>query len=222
MKKQVKKHAEKEVNKENKESHEKQIRLVVFFMSVLIIVIFLVYFLIQESKKFEYDGLKFVKGKQGSLVLYYSSLPISDINGKVIGSLPFYLREDPRNLERISIDGEIRVGKEVILSATPEILKCDDGLLAATTLSMNLGKLGIKAIGATTNKTYAEENNMTYADYDTCLNTNYTTLLFKEGGNSKIRHVDNCYILDTANCEIMNVTERFIVGLYSRLMGVAS
>lgn len=220
MAKKIKNGAKNE-KKRDKSIYERQTRLAVFVMVAAILIIFMIYFLIQESKKFEYKGLEFEKVKEGNLNLYFANLPFSTVSGNVV-YVPTYFRQDPRELERINIStltGEgLGITKSAALSASPEILKCDDSLLAATTLSLYLGKLGVKAIGATSNITYAEENNITYVD---CLDTDkYTVLMFKKYQESRIMKAGNCYIMDISDCEIMNVTERFMLGLWASSQGM--
>lgn len=221
MAKKIKENAEKPKKRHDKSIYERQTRLAIFLMLAVILIIFLVYFLIQESKKFEYKGVEFEKVKEGNLNLYFANLPFSTIAGNTF-YLPVYFREDPRKLEKINIStllGEgLSINKPVALSASTEILNCEDSLLAATTLSLYLGKLGISAIGASSSYGYAKENNLSYVD---CTNTDkYTVLMFKEYQESKIMKAGNCYIMDIADCEIMNVTEKFMLGLWASSQGI--
>jgi len=89
---------------------------------------------------------------------------------------------------------------------------------------MFLNAAGIKAFGASVNKTEAEENNRTYVncgDRSTFLLNDYTILSFKASNESGIEQINNgCYVLNVANCDIMNVTERFMLGVYAHSQGI--
>jgi hypothetical protein len=219
-----KKSGEKEKAKSLKSKQEKQIRLAIFVMLALILLIFFISFLIEHSKKFKYAGLQFVKGKKGNLILYQTKFPLRDMGGKVVAYLPFYFREDPRRLKRIEMDGTIKLKKTVALAANKEVIKsCEDSILAATTLSLFLSKSGINSFPATTNKSEAELYNRTYVSFGSSLE--YSVLIFRnseEGEESKIKKTGmwDVYILNFADCEIMNVTERFMLGLYAHSRGI--
>jgi hypothetical protein len=195
---------------------EKQIRLFIVLMLFLVVSIFLIYFLIERARKFNYSGLEFVRVKQGNLILYNAQFPY--LTGKVINQLSVYFREDPRKLDRINIQGNIRLKKVVALSASPEIFGCEDNILALSTLSLYLGNLRIKTIGAVADQEEADKLNLTYAS---CNDTSkYSVLVFKNGTESKITQKGDCYILESKDCEIMNVTERFMLGIYAHAKGV--
>ncbi len=211
------KEEKKTLRKKIKEKEERQTRIFVIFMVGLILSVILFYFLFQDIKKFEYAGLEFEKIRQGNLNLYSTKFPLRDISGRVVAYLPFYFREDPRKLRDIRIEGRIILDnrKPVAITASKEVIEsCEDSILAAATLSINFfGPLGIKAFPATTNKSESEILNRTYVS---CNDTsNHSIILFEKGDENKIVKNGDCYLLEFKNCEIMNITERFILGLYA-------
>jgi hypothetical protein len=206
--------------KKVKEKQEKQVKLIVIMMISLVLIVVLVNWLLKESNKFEYAGLEFTKGKQGSLVLYFTQFPLKDLSGKTVAYLPFYFREDPRKLDRIKLEGMIRLKKVVALAADKEVIEgCEDTLLAAATLSLKFLKdLNIEAFAATPDKAEAEQFNRTYVD---CNDTSkYSILIFKKGNESRIIQEGDCYTLEFDNCEIMNVSERFVINTYANSQGI--
>jgi len=216
-----KKKDKKEVKREEKPTkrQEKQLKLVVVFMIFLIASIFLFYWLSVKMNQFEYAGLKFEKTKQGSITFYQTKFPFKDMFGNIVGYLPVYFREDPRKLSNITVDAKINLKKNVALAIDSETVKCEDSILAATTLSLFLGQAGVNSFGATTNETEAKMLNRTYVE---CMETsNYSVIIFD---NSLVNRIDkslfsDCYTLSVANCEIMNVTERFMLALYAQSQG---
>jgi len=217
-KKKIKKEKKTEGKKEErkKTNYEMQIMLIIFCMAVIILLIFAISFLVQESKKFNYAGLRFTKGQQGNLILYFTNIPLKDETGKVQAYLPLYFREDPRKLSRIGTDAEIML-KPVVAMAADSITveSCQDTILAAMTLSLKFfGGVGIKSFPATTNKSEADTLNRTYVNCSK--NANYSIIQFEMGNESRITEEGNCYTLEFANCEIMNVTERFMLVAYAQ------
>jgi len=207
----------KQAEKEEKikiKKQEMQIKLAVLFMLIAILVVFIFYFIVQGISKFSYAGVKFQKTKQGNLVLYLAKFPFAELTGNVIGDLSIYFRADPRELENIPIEGDILLKNNVALAVNSDELKCSDKVLAGTTLAQFLGRLGASSFGATTSKEEVLELNRTYVD---CEDTSkYSVVMFKEGEINKIEKTgEDCYVLSVANCEIMNVTERFMIGVWA-------
>ena len=202
--------------KSKKEKQEKEIRLILIFMIVVVSCMFLFYFIIQKMNSFNYLGISFKKTKLGNINFYVGKFPLSKLTGNAIGDLSVYFREDPRKLENIKIDGEILLKRKVALAVGAYELRCEDKVLAGATLSRFLNGFGISSFGATTNKTEALELNRTYVS---CNDTAYSVIIFKESNESKITKIGkDCYQLDIKDCEIMNVTERFMIGFWRDLI----
>ena len=153
-KKRVKKKKRKEELQEKKEKRIKkkeQIKseeriLKNFFIGVGVIIIasLLIFLFINQTKNFEYEGVKFKIVREGDLVLYQTSLPVI-YQGKEI-PYNFYLRNDPRELKDIPFDGEINLAGNLVINST-ESFNCDgDGIIAIANL-LNLYRIsGIEVI----------------------------------------------------------------------------
>jgi len=218
MKKNVKKTEQN--SKKLPKKWENQLKIVVIFMVVLILAIVVLYLAVIFSRTFDYKGIEFTKGKQGPLIMYLAKFPVADTNGELQNSINIYFREDPRKLERIELNDNILIKSNVAVAANTDFVEnCSDSILAAATLSAFLAKAGINAFPATTDKREAELFGRRYVD---CSLDSETTVISMEIGNeSKITRMGNCYTLEAANgCEIMNVTERFLVGLYATSRGL--
>jgi len=215
----ARKKAQKKIKKvKKKPKEEKQARGFIFFMIALLLIVLVISFWASISRKFDYAGVEFNKVKQGDLNLYYAKFPLRDVSGQITAYLPFYFREDPRELNRIEINGTIKLKTGVALAVNSDNIVCEDSVLSGATLSLFLNSVGVSPFGATTNKTEAEEFNRIYVS---CENPgNVTVLLYKGGDTSKIEQKGDCYVLNIANCEIMNVTERFMIGLYAHSRGI--
>jgi len=206
------------------EKEEKQIRTIFIMMVCLVLLIFLVYLLIESTKKFEYIDLEFRKVKKGDLNLYYTKFPVRDLSGEIRGYRGFYFREDPRALEDIKIDGKIKLKKDAALAADSDISGCEDSILAASTLTLFLQTAGVKSFGATTDKVEAIRYGRSYVncgEKNSILLNDYTIISFKESNETRIEQRNNgCYIINVANCDIMNATERFMMGVYAHSRGI--
>jgi len=200
---------------------EKQIKLVLLFMGVLIVSILFFYWFSIELKTFDYAGLSFEKTKMGELNLYYAEMPVSDVFGNIVSYQGFYFRNDPRELEEINMGDKIRLKNKVAIAAGEGFVQGnEDSVLAATSLSLFLEGTGISIFPATTNKTESEQTGRTYVDYQ---NSSYYSIVeFKYGNETKITMVKkDYYILEVSEKEdTMAVTERFILGLYANSRGI--
>lgn len=239
-KEESRKNEEKKQNKEiepNKkpDSYGKQTKIAVILMIVLLASVFIANWVVRESKKFDYNGMKFYKEKEGSILFYKSLLGYVTASGQ---DIPFILklRNDPRELEKIPVEGEIeKLKKEVVLSLSPEIADCSDTIRTMTDFSMTLKAFGISASAATTDKNYSKEHD---APLINCKNSGEkTVIVMKEGNETRITKYKeenpirivggkesvilsgkDCYIIEIKNCEIQQSFERFILDYISNSM----
>lgn len=206
--------------KENLEKRQEiEIKFAVGIMISMIILVFFFYWISVESNRFDYMGLRFFKYKQGNLNFYYATMPAVKISGSVINdNVTFYFREDPRKLKDIKINETIILKNIVFLVADPNAMNCEDSVLSGATLAMYLGKSGLRTFGATLNKTEADETNIRYTE---CREKSLeSVIVFRQGEENKIIINGDCSILEFKNCEIMNITERFIMGTYASSQGI--
>lgn len=222
-KEESRKNEEKKQNKEiehNKkpDSYGKQTKIAVILMIVLLASVFIANWVVQESKKFDYNGMKFYKEKEGSILFYKSLLGFVTASGQ---DIPFILklRNDPRELEKISVSGEIRnIKKEAILSLSQEIAECPDTIRTMTDFSITLKAFGIKASAATTNKSYSKEHDIPLID---CKDSKQkTVIVMKEGNETRINQEKDCYTIEIENCEVQQSFERFILDYISNSLRV--
>lgn len=186
-------------------------------MIALIFIMVLISWIIAESKKFDYIGLKFQRIMFDKLPLYYAQIPIEDKYGNIINYLNLYLREDPRRLKRINVTDYVVLDKESYVAADPSIDGCEKLILAGSTLGSFLRDAGIHVTSGSTNKTTAIDNDIEYIE---CNESKKTVIMWAAGNVSEIKKEGNCYIMQAANCEIMNVTERMMVAIYAHSAGI--
>jgi len=174
-----------------------------------------------ESKKIEYAGLNFEQKKFGDLNFYYTRIPLFDKNGINTVNYSMYLRNDPRTLEDIKIEGMIRIKSKTIL-ASEAGLQCENNGIAGGELGQAIG-LWTKVITGTSNKTLADNRSMPYVSCNASegMYLDSTSLSFKVANVTGISQKGaDCYEISVANCEILEAVERFIVGAYAHSRGI--
>ena len=209
----------KQAEKQKKEQ-EKQLKYILIIIGVIFAAFLITYFIMQSTKGFEYGGAQFSKTKQGAIDLYLAKFPIKDADGKIVSSLPFYFREDPRSLRNIKINGEIQLKRSVALTTDNGLIdeRCEDIVLAETSLAVFIRLIGANPFPASLNATEASRDNVTLVS---CSNTkDDTVIIFKSGNESSITKNKDCYTISVADCDIMNATERFMMGWYANSNGI--
>jgi len=208
-KKEHKKETTESEDKSTTRNYIKQTKIVVIVMIVLLASVFITYWLTQESKKFEYRGLNFYKEKEGDILFYKSTFVFVTANGENIQAL-LKLRNDPRTLAKIPIEGTIKLKNAVVLSVSPEVTNCSDTYRTIVNFAWTLGGFGIRNVSAaTTDKKYSKEYRIPLVD---CKDANKkTVIVMREGNETKIVQDKDCYILEIKNCEVQEVFERFIL-----------
>jgi len=190
---------EKEKRAKRKEQLNAQNKILKNFLlgiMAVILLCFVIFLVINQSKNFEYEGVKFKIVKEGALVLYRTSIPVI-YQGKEV-PYNFYLRNDPRKLVDVPFEGEINLGQILVINST-ESFNCDgDGIIAMANL-LNLYKIsGIDVIKD---------------DNATCdLEGRYAFIKLQEGNETWIEKFGPaCYNVYINNCEILKALERLMI-----------
>lgn len=222
--------AKKIIKKEGKKKenrNDRQLKWIVAVMVLILLVAVGVYFFMNKSKTYKYGGISFEKIMFDKLPLEYSRIPLTDIDGNVLAYYNMYLRNDPRDLRNIYINGSIMLMKDTIISVDESINGCPDTGIAGYALGIFLDSAsGRKHESALANKTVAEEKNMTYADCED--EAGNPTVIFDKsiivvkdiGKNEIIRKNQNCYVIGFKDCEIEKSVERFMVGAIANSKGI--
>lgn len=196
-----------------KDAHGRQTKIAVVIMIILLVSVFLFNWIIQESRKFEYGGIDFYKEKEGE-IMYYKTMPLQYLpTGLALESeripIQIKLRNDPRELAEIPIEGAIKLKREVILSVSPMLANCSNTYITLIDFSMTLKAFSIKASSGTPDRKFAKENNATFAD---CRHArDKTVIVMKEGNETRITQDKDCYTMEIKDCEIQESFERFIL-----------
>jgi len=219
-KKKAKKGKKKELTKieETKpKSYEKQTKVLVLIMVVLIVSVVCSHWLIQRDKKFTYKGFEFQKTPEGHLIFYQSIIGHTVAGGQESTWL-LKLRIDPRTVDYIPIEGSLEVMKDVIFSYSPEIMQCPNTYRTNFDLSWTLAGVGVRNITvATNNRSHAKAEEIAYA---TCKDANKkTVILMIESNETKITREGDCFTVEISNCEIQEAFTKFIVEFLAQNLG---
>lgn len=220
----------KELEKENRKivsdklrdrkKQNRQLKMIFLVMIFAIFAIFFTYYLIESTKTFEYIGLDFEKTKVGDIIFYHTKIPIKTITGDVIANYNLYLRNDPRNLKDIPIEGSVRFfnDRATYVSVNPNVGRCEDANLALVNLGNFMAGAGIEATGATTDSEVAKEKNMSWID---CRNDTDNVIVVQESTGNRIhKQTDGCFLVEFKNCtDMLKVTERFMLGILGNNRG---
>jgi len=194
----------------------KQTKWIFIVMALTLISVFLIPYIIGKSREFNYAGLEFKKILFDQLPLYHARIPLASITGEAVSNYNLYLRNDPRELEYIPIEGDIKLLKNVVLTFNPEMV-CKNEIIASTSVvGFIRGASSANLIPGTLNKSEVT-NKLAYAD---CNSTSQTSIIFDLGNKTEIiQESENCYKIYVANCEVVESAERFIIGMAAHAKG---
>lgn len=186
------------LTKNELKNNQKILRDVLIIMVILIIALIGGYFAIKSLSHFKYEGMKFDVQKEGDVLFYHTSFPVYE--GAIqVANYNAYLRTNPRDLEKIDFEGELKLRKMMILNTSQEFVCRGDGIISVVNMNQIFGKgFGI-TIGKDSNATCDELGRYGY-------------IYLLDGEETKIeQYGPACYKLYIKDCEILPVTERFIL-----------
>lgn len=198
--------SDEEIKLKEKKRQEKQVYIIVFWMLFAILfTIFFVYFF-RNAGTFIYDGMKFQRVNMNGLILYKTVLQFTRQDGTF--KFELYLRNNPRDLEKIPSNATIVLRRGGFVSFEPRISNCYGSNIAANELGTFLSALGMLVKGATTDKNLSEEQSLPFKTCDDAVNLTVITL--ESSNKSSIEQKGNCYVLKIADCNAIGVAEKFI------------
>ncbi|MBI3622834.1 hypothetical protein HY212_02000 [Candidatus Pacearchaeota archaeon] len=195
-----------EKQKLEEKRYDKIVLNLFLFLGVLVLFFGIWMFISYKQTHFTYQGVDFAKVKEIApyrtiLKLSYSS----GITGNAVKNVEhsFYLRNDPRELEKIPFDGNISK-KSIMVFNSKEDFNCNgDGIIGVQNLALLYQALGSKVI---------KDNNAS------CNDKEYMLIKIERGNETKIQQIGNaCYVMDINSCEILKATERFMTKTFVEL-----
>jgi hypothetical protein len=195
-------------SKKQIEEQNKTLKKVLIILGILSIIFIAGVLFVYSLRFFNYEGVKFeiVKqcgiGNSNCLILYKTAIPVV-YNGKIV-PYNFYLRNDPRKLGGIVVDGNVSLSENAVVNLKSDFNCNGDGMIGLANL-VNLYKvLGINTI--------KDEN----ASCDKL--GRYIYLNIEEGNSTKIEQTGpKCYNIQVSNCEILKATEKFMLEYFVKI-----
>lgn len=185
-------------NKGQIKSENKMLRNFLIWLGIVVLVFIAVFLIINLTKHFEYRGLNFNVIKEGEIIFYNAAFPMySPITGKHVADYNIYIRNDPRKLEDIPFEGEVKLAEILVINSTG--FNCEgDGIIAVQNFVQVFEALEVKVV---------KDPNAT-CDYL----GRYMFVKLQPGDVTSIEQTGPaCYNFNIDSCEILEVTERFIV-----------
>ena len=195
---------EKPASPEQLKKEKKTFTTIIMAMGGFILFFLLVLFAIYSSSHFKVEGVEFERMKIGEILVYRTSLPVNYNN--TVATYNFYLRSDPRELEKISFDGEIILQKNMVLNTMNEFNCEGDAVIAIANIQNLYNLIGTKMI-SDANATCDSQGR-------------YVFTTIKEGEETKITEygiMGGCYEIEVSNCEILKATEKFMLETFIKV-----
>ncbi len=187
---------EKEISEKekNKSSDNKTLRNIFIGLGMFVALFVCIVLFVYSMNHFEYKGINFnVIKDTGGLTFYHLE------EG-------YNLRKDPRKLDKIPFEGEINFAPINKLVYNSTRFECEgDGVIAAANLGLILHAIaGIDLV---------KDQNATCDSQG-----RYMFVNIKPGNETRIiQNGPSCYEFEVNNCEILDVTEKFIVEILSKI-----
>jgi len=193
-----------------KVDQNKEIMWVLIVMGVLLATILIVYFAIQSTKHFNYEGLSFSREKFDQIEVYHYYHYFNKTNQ--IYQYNLYLRGDPRDNYVPVEGGEIAIYsgdlKYITLNETG-LLNCSDSGIAIAGLGKLFSDNKISFYSATMDVSKAQNSSIKYASCEH--NPKNLVVQVEAADQTRVLVNGTCYKIQVANCEILSATEKFIV-----------
>ena len=143
---------------------------------------------------FEYRGVEFQKVNE--VAPYKTSFPVM-YNGEIV-PYNIYLRNDPRELDKIKFNGSMNLIENIVFSSTSDFNCNGDGIIAVANMANFYRLLGVNIF----------KNESLSCDSE----DKYTFIRIQEGNETNIEQFGwSCYNININNCEILEGTERFLI-----------
>lgn len=200
-----KKASENQIKKENE-----ILKNLIIVLGFILIIFIAGYFFVNSVRHFEYEGVDFNVIKEGNLIFYNTIFPMYS-DGKHTADYNFYLRNDPRKLDNIGFDGNLKLSKNAVINMTEEF-NCDgDGMISIANLLKPLNVLGVDVI---------QDKNATCDPQGRYM---FIQIQPSDSNVSKITQTGElCYNIEINECEILKTTERFMLELFIRFNEVVN
>jgi hypothetical protein len=192
------------ISKKQQEKNNRLLRIIFISIGLILLVFFATYFFVESKKSFECKGVEFNTVQEGELTFYNTQVPIYSEQGKQISVYNFYLRTDPRELEKMEFNGTIEPMKLMALNYSNDINCSGYGIIALQNIISLYQLIGAK-VSVDKNATCDKEGR-------------YMLLNIQKTNENKIEQIgNNCYNLKIKECDVFPTTEKFMLESFVRI-----
>ncbi len=186
---------------------EKQLRNILIVLGVVVLFVVLIFLWMKLIRIVYYEDVKFETVQEGQLILYNTKIPLYYEDGKFYADYNFYLRTNPKDLEKVPFEGELELKEGYTINLTNEFECSPYRAIAFANLVKQYEILGIVLIN---------DKNATCDEL-----SRYVYYEIKEGNETKIVQRGNttCYDVYVGNCEILQATEKVMAETFSEFKG---
>lgn len=178
-------------------------KILALFGAILIL-FFAGHLFVNSLGTFDSKGVEFKVVREGELIFYQTQVPIYSEEGEKITDYNFYLRTDPRELEKIPFEEQFELPKLVALNYSDEMDCNGYGIIVLTNL-ITLYKFSGAKITIDKNATCDPRGRYLFLN----LQKSESTGIEKIGAN--------CYNLNINNCELFPPTEKFMLETLAKI-----
>jgi len=190
-------------NKNQVEQQNKLLKQILLWLGFIIFLVLAFTLISYLRTNFKYDDVEFeVVKDSGGLIFFKTSLPVVQ-NGKDY-NYNFYLRNDPKELQKVRFEGELNIKDFMVMNYTNEFSCEGYGAIAVTNMNSLYDLIGTKVM-KDDNASCDEEGR-------------YMFVKILPGDKTKVEQFGpSCYNLYVKDCEILKATERFMLETFVKI-----
>lgn len=194
---------EKETRAQEKVKENKLLFKILLVIGIFFLAILVAFFVMRSSSHLKYNGVTFNTIQEGEITFYQTAFQVI-YNGKLT-NYNIYLRNNPKKLEKnVPFEGELDLKNFMVINTTSENLFCEGDWNLAIGNMINLGIFNIDIM---------KDENASCSE-----GGEYMFIEIEEGEETKIEQFGpSCYKLIVSDCEILPVTERFMIEVFSEV-----
>ena len=193
----------KEARAQEKSKENKLLLKILLVIGFFFLVILAAFFIMKSSASPKYNGVTFNVVQEGELTFYETSFNVIYKGKPTVYN--FYLRNNPKELKKnVPFEGKVELKNFMVLNSTTKNLFCEGDWNLAIGNLLNLNIFNIEIM--------KDENASCSSEGE------YIFVEIEEGEETKVEQVGpSCYRLIVSDCEILPVTERFMIEVFSEV-----
>ncbi|MCW8965668.1 MAG: hypothetical protein OQK82_03140 [Candidatus Pacearchaeota archaeon] len=194
-------------NKGQIEHQNKILGNILIIIGAFVFVFILGYLISYSMTNFEFRGVNYNLIKEKDITFYHTILPSPYYKPGMITNFNIYLRNDPRELNKVSFEGKINLMEMAVISINKnDNFDCDgDGVIAVYNFNQVLRAMGTNVV---------QDENYSFCDTE----NRYNYFELKNGNETKVVQTSpTCYDIIINDCKVLEGTERFLIEALAKI-----